>query len=177
MLFTVTACSMWGADRDLADCLPQPAEDILTAAAGHSHGGREALASSTIQARGHAGQRFYQAWVVCQKGWVCHDFGFFLYLCASTFASVNPFSPETLQAVQPVQPEGFQQWCWKCWLSYSKSNISAATAPRTLKFGTLIATWMFYSKLEFQVKYDYFYWFHQRYLDKKISVRVGWNLI
>ena len=62
--------------------------------------------------------------------------------------SLNPFSPETLQ---PVQPEGFQPWRWKCWLHYSKCSISATSAPRTLKFGTIItATWIFYNIFEIQ---------------------------
>ena len=62
---------------------------------------------------------------------------------------INPFSPERLLSVQQVQPEGFQQWSWKCWLRYLKHNISVATAPRTLQFGTLTATWMFYNITEF----------------------------
>ena len=73
---------------------------------------------------------------------------------------INPFSPETLQSMQPLQPSGFQQWSWKCLLCYSKCNIWATTAPRTLKFGTLMATLMFCDIPEFQVKFHCFYRSH-----------------
>ena len=62
--------------------------------------------------------------------------------------------------MQPLQPEGFQQWSWKCWLWYSKCHISATAALRTLRTGTLTATWMFSNISEFQVKSHCFYHLH-----------------
>ena len=69
LLFAVTACPLRGSDRDLADGLPEPAEDVATAAAGHGHGGGEAPAPPSVQTRGGAGQRSGQAGILRQENW------------------------------------------------------------------------------------------------------------
>ena len=45
-------------------------------------------------------------------------------------------------------------------MHYSKCNILSTTASRTLRFGTLMATWMFYNLSESDVKFDCFYHSH-----------------
>ena len=56
-------------ERDLADGLPEPAEDVATAAAGHGHGGGEAPAPPSVQTRGGAGQRSGKAGLLRQENW------------------------------------------------------------------------------------------------------------
>ena len=69
LLFAITTYALWGLNRDLADGLPEPAEDIATAAAGHGHGGGEAPAPPSVQTRGGAGQRSGQAGILRQENW------------------------------------------------------------------------------------------------------------